>query len=98
MAALVPLVILVLVVMMVVVPLTSPRRPELVLVLVLFLPSLARAVPQVFSSGRSCNLVKSAVRSGTECFTEPQCRQECTTVNQQQCANPPASPQLRCSL
>ena len=95
MAALVPLVILVLVVM-VVLPLSSPRLP--VLVLVLFLPSLTRAVPQVFSSGRSCNLVKSSVRSGTECFTEPQCRQECTTVNQQQCANPPPSTQLRCGL
>ena len=94
MAALVPLVILVLVVM-VLFPLSYPRLP--VLVLVLFLPSLTRAVPQVFSSGRSCNLVKSSVRSGTECFTEPQCRQECTTVNQQQCANPAPSTQLRCS-
>ena len=79
---------------MVSIALTSHTR--LVLVLLTCLTSLTRAVPQVFSSGRSCNLVKSSVRSGSECFTEPECRQECTTVNQQQCANPPSSPQLRC--
>ena len=48
-------------------------------------------VPGVFSPGRSCSLVRSSARSGGECFSEPECRQECNTVNQQQCANEPAS-------
>ena len=76
--------------------LSSPSQPVLIVFLLTSL--VTRAVPQVFSSGRSCNLVKSSVRSGTDCFTEPECRQECTTVNQQQCANPAASSQLRWCL
>ena len=48
-------------------------------------------LPQLFSPGRSCNLVRSDTNSGSDCFSEPECRQECTTLNQQRCANQPSS-------
>ena len=56
-------------------------------------PSLQ--LPQLFSSSRSCTLVKSSVSSGSDCFSEPECRQECSptlpSINQQRCLTQPSS-------
>ena len=57
----------------------------------LILTTSTLSLPQLFSPGRTCNLVRSSTNSGSDCFSEPECRQECTTLPQQRCATQPRS-------
>ena len=38
-----------------------------------------------FPPSRSCNLVRSSFNSGSQCFSEPECSQQCSTAASQQC-------------
>ena len=38
-----------------------------------------------FTPSRSCNLVRSSFKSGSQCFSEPECSQQCSTAASQQC-------------
>ena len=64
-------------------------RLSLCCVLLTRLTSPGLALPQLFSPGRSCSLVRSSTRSGSDCFSEPECRQECrSSVSRQVCGQP----------
>ena len=51
------------------------------------LVSSSLAVPFPFASpAKSCNLVRSATKTGAMCFLEPECEQKCSTTYEQQCS------------
>ena len=47
------------------------------------------AVPHPFASpdlgGKTCSLVRETTKISDECFLEPECGQECETVNEKKC-------------